>query len=108
MKFRTIQGREITGDIINRYTRIMSVAGHDGRNYVCWLVGDPRPLEDFSFTPVKPENFRGIEPKKCRVIKPDGTCITFVSMGAAGIIIGLIEVRFPEIVKVISRFEADG
>ena len=25
MKFRTIQGREITGDIINRYTRIMSV-----------------------------------------------------------------------------------
>ena len=83
MKFKTIQGREITGDIINRYTRIMSVAGHVGRNYVCWLVGDPRPLEDFSFTPVKPENFRGIEPKKCRVIKPDGTCITFVSMGAA-------------------------
>ena len=38
MKFKTIQGREITGDIINRYTRIMSVAGHDGRNYVCWLV----------------------------------------------------------------------
>ena len=30
MKFKTIQGREITGDIINRYTRIMSVEIYEG------------------------------------------------------------------------------
>ena len=83
MKYKTIQGREITGDVINRYTKIMSVAGDDGRNYVCWLVGDPAPLKTHSIMPTKKDTFKGIEQIKCRVIKPNGECRTFQSIGAA-------------------------
>lgn len=81
--YTTIEGNKISGDVIERYTRTMSVKAEDGYTYLCQLVGEPAPIKTFSIMPIKPGSFKGIEQIKCRVIKPNGEHRTFASIGIA-------------------------
>lgn len=79
--YETISGEKITGMIIYRYKRIMTVAGDDGKNYVCWLVGVPDPEISFSRVPLT-KNYEESW-VTCRAIYPNGTIKDFLSMRGA-------------------------
>lgn len=81
MEYITISGDKITGLVIYRYEKIMTVAGDDGRNYVCWLVGESDPVA--SFTPKNVMEKYEENRIACRAIFPNGEIVDFASIKAA-------------------------
>lgn len=81
MEYITISGEKITGLVIRKYGKTMSVAGDDGNKYVCWLVGESDPV--VSFTPKNVMEKYEERRISCRAIFPNGEIVDFTSINDA-------------------------
>ena len=90
MYVRTKDGALIEGEIINRYSKTMSVRDANGETHVCQLVGEPKAVPGEKFTdPVRVVKPRvGRRPKPVGIKYRNGEIEHFPTMNSLGIAMG--------------------